>query len=210
MPDITLCLHCRALADFIPRHSGDFTDRSHYVRYKAAQIRQYRQQQLAWLLQCPEQSLVFDRNQYGKPLLTYPLVGFNQSHSQSFYALLLSRQLSDVGVDIENSDRAVRFEAVSEYALHPRELALWRDSGCDRRYWLQVWTVKEAVLKAAGLGIRLNLNEFDSGCMPQQAGGDCTHPAMGEFSYHSFWSPQWVLSVAWRRQPGLVPVFFFV
>lgn len=62
-------------------------------------------------------------------------------------------QMRDLGVDVEDLDRKVRFEALAEhYAFHANELQHWHVLEQDRNYWFKVWTTKEAVLKAAGLG----------------------------------------------------------
>ena len=52
---------------------------------------------------------------------------------------------------IEELDRKVRFDALAQHAFHPEEYQTWQESQ-DEEYWFRVWTTKEAILKASGLG----------------------------------------------------------
>jgi 4'-phosphopantetheinyl transferase len=44
----------------------------------------------------------------------------------------------------------VRFEALAKHAFHPEEYQAWQ--ALDKILLLKVWTTKEAILKASGLG----------------------------------------------------------
>ncbi len=70
----------------------------------------------------------------------------------------------------------------------------------DKAYWFKVWTTKEAVLKASGLGIRLNLNELNTQAHPTHNGGMCSHPLIGRFAYQNFELGDVMLTVAWRAE----------
>ncbi len=59
---------------------------------------------------------------------------------------------------------------------------------------------KEAVLKASGLGIRLDLNTLNTNVHPEQQGGMCSHPLIGTFAYQNFHLGQVMLTVAWRSE----------
>ncbi|PWF32935.1 ACP synthase, partial [Yersinia pestis] len=90
------------------------------------------------------------RTNFGKPYLNdYPDFSFNHSHSQNFYALATSRNVQNLGIDIEELSRKVRFEALAQHAFHPEELKNWQALAYDPEYWFKVWTTKEAVLKAS-------------------------------------------------------------
>lgn len=134
--------------------------------------------------------------------MTFPQLQFNHSHSRQHYALASSFELSDVGIDIEDLDRKVRFDALAQHAFHPNELKYWQDLEHDADYWFRVWTTKEAVLKASGLGIRLSLNELDTRMHPSAQGGLCHHPQIGHFAYQNFRLPDCMLTVAWRAAPS--------
>lgn len=147
----------------------------------------------------PIQSLDFTATKYGKPYLNdYPDFSFNHSHSHNFYALATSKQVQNLGIDIEELNRKVRFEALAQHAFHPEELKYWKMLAYDPEYWFKVWTTKEAVLKASGLGIRINLNELNTNIHPEQNGGRCEHPEIGVYAYQNYSVAGCMLTVAWQ------------
>ena len=135
----------------------------------------------------------------GKPyLLDQPSFHFNHSHSQNYYALATSGRMQDLGVDVEELSRKVRFEALAKHAFHVEELRVWHQFDQDKAYWFKVWTTKEAVLKASGLGVRLNLNELNTHVHPLYDAGICHHPLIGHFAYQNFQLTNSMLTLAWR------------
>ncbi|MFI9457804.1 4'-phosphopantetheinyl transferase family protein [Acinetobacter sp. NPDC052428] len=141
------------------------------------------------------------RTNFGKPYLKdYPDFSFNHSHSQNFYALATSKQVQNLGIDIEELNRKVRFEALAQHAFHPEELKKWQVLDYDPEYWFKVWTTKEAVLKASGLGIRINLNELNTNIHPEQNGGRCEHPEIGVYAYQNYSVAGCMLTVAWQSE----------
>jgi 4'-phosphopantetheinyl transferase len=157
------------------------------------------------LLSSHLQAAVFDqdvvRSTFGKPyLFNYPDFNFNHSHSQNFYALATSSNVQNLGIDVEELSRKVRFEALAQHAFHPEELKNWQALDCDPEYWFKVWTTKEAVLKASGLGIRMNLNELNTNLHPEQNGGRCEHPEIGMYAYQNYTLAGCMLTVAWQSE----------
>ena len=149
----------------------------------------------------PIQSLDFTTTEYGKPYLNdYPDFSFNHSHSENFSALATSRNVQNLGIDIEELSRNVRFEALAQHAFHPEELKNWQALAYDPEYWFKVWTTKEAVLKASGLGIRINLNELNTNLHPEQNGGRCEHPEIGVYAYQNYTLTGCMLTVAWQSE----------
>lgn len=141
------------------------------------------------------------RTDHGKPYLKdHSDIAFNHSHSQNFYALAMSQTVKELGVDVEELSRKVRFDALAQHAFHPEEYATWQQLDCDPEYWFKVWTTKEAVLKAHGLGIRMNLNELNTLVHPQQQGGLCQHKQLGVFAFQNYILGDCVLSVAWQAE----------
>lgn len=192
-------IHLIALAQLLGRDRDQFKDFPSYNQYKKNQIYQYRNQILSALIQVEinDQSIV--KSEYGKPyLIDYSQVAFNHSHSQKHYALANSLQVQGLGIDVEDLDRIVRFEALAKHAFHPEELQTWQDLHFDSAFWFKVWTTKEAVLKASGLGIRLSLNELNTHAHPINDGGICTHPQLGSFAYQNFHLGHVMLTVSWR------------
>lgn len=191
---------CRIHKIFVPAATDSRTEK---IQQQKQAIYRYRNQLLSKYLAQNIQNSDIQHNVHGKPFLTtFPQLQFNHSHSRQYYALASSFELSDIGIDIEDLDRKVRFDALAQHAFHPNELKYWQDLGHDADYWFRVWTTKEAVLKASGLGIRLSLNELDTRMHPSAQGGLCHHPQIGHFAYQNFRLPDCMLTVAWRAAPS--------
>ena len=149
------------------------------------------------------QNTDLSKTEYGKPYLTeFPQVAFNHSHSHKHYALALSHTVRQLGIDVEDLDRQVRFETLAQHAFHPEELHSWAEAEYSSEYWFKVWTTKEAVLKASGLGIRLSLKELNTHVHAINHGGMCQHPEIGSFAYQNYHLGQIMLTVAWQAEPS--------
>ncbi|HIQ35984.1 MULTISPECIES: 4'-phosphopantetheinyl transferase superfamily protein [Acinetobacter] len=196
-------LHIHALAQLLTKKKSDFPTFRDFNFYKKEQIHAYRNQLLAKQLNCDKNTLIFSKHEHGKPFLSSHNLHFNHSHSHEYYALVMSQQVKDIGVDVEELGRKIRFDAFAQHAFHADEYKTWQQQGQDREYWFKVWTTKEAILKASGLGIRLDLNSLNTNVHPEQNGGMCTHPMIGTFAYQNFILNQnIVVTVAWRAEPS--------
>ncbi len=104
----------------------------------------------------------FQVNAYGKPS-PEPECGlrFNLSNSPGLVVCLIAHGI-EVGVDLEPYERAGEIAGLSETVFSPLELAqleeLHGGEKTDRA--LSLWTLKEAYLKARGMGLSLPLNKF--------------------------------------------------
>ena len=193
-------VYVQAFTQLLEKHKTDFPDLNAFHHYKKQCIHAYRDQLLSQYLQCSVAQLQFAKHVQGKPFLSSHTLHFNHSHSQQHYALALSDHVHDLGIDVEELDRNVRFEALAQHAFHPDEYQIWQDTQ-DKEYWFKVWTCKEAILKASGLGIRLSLKGLNTQVHPIQQGGMCSHPLIGTFAYQHFvLNHQAVVSVAWRAE----------
>ncbi|MCC5901421.1 MAG: 4'-phosphopantetheinyl transferase superfamily protein [Halomonas sp.] len=98
------------------------------------------------------EKLVFSENAYGKPLLKRAHgLAFNVSHAGG-YALIALATCGQVGVDIERRRPEAELASLSDLILSPSERR-YHDSGRSALPFIERWVVKEAVLKALGLGI---------------------------------------------------------
>lgn len=177
-------------------------ERRAYVAQQKQALHRYRLEQLRQKLGrqvLPEELLKTD---YGKPYL--PDLAFNHSHSQQHYALVMSQDVKDLGVDIEGLSRSIRFEALAKHAFTHAELARWYASEQDKNYWFQIWTAKEAIVKAAGLGIRLSLNSLETNVRFGHMQGDMQHEGLGKFSYQHLQLHDAMITIAWRSMEQLV------
>lgn len=177
------------------------SDRKTQVAERKREVAFLRNQLLSQSFELPVSDQQVVRTNFGKPYLNdYPDFSFNHSHSQNFYALATSKQVQNLGIDIEELNRKVRFEALAQHAFHPEELKNWQVLDYDPEYWFKVWTTKEAVLKASGLGIRINLNELNTNIHPEQNGGRCEHPEIGIYAYQNYTLAGCMLTVAWQSE----------
>ena len=171
------------------------------IQRRKQAIYQYRNQFLTEYLGSNIKNEAIDCTEHGKPYLSnYPHFYFNHSHSQKHYALATSTQVKDLGIDIEDLDRQVKFEALAKHAFHPQEWMNWQDLEFDPIYWFKVWTTKEAVLKASGLGIRMSLKDLNTQVHPSHHGGVLEHPELGVFAFQNIQLAQVMMTVAWRSE----------
>lgn len=104
----------------------------------------------------------FSANAYGKPETDPPCgLRFNLSNSPDLVVCLIAR-CGEVGVDVEPWRRADDILALAEEVFSPTERAGLRalagQSQAERA--LSLWTLKEAYVKARGIGLGLPLREF--------------------------------------------------
>lgn len=195
----TIQLDLNSIQNIIPNFQT--RDRKSQIQELKSAIYQYRNQLLSNYLVTDIHNDSFDKTEFGKPyLIDYPKFYLNHSHSQQHYALVSSQNIPDLGVDVEDLNRKVRFDALAKHAFHPEEYASWEDLGFDSAFWFKVWTTKEAILKASGLGIRLSLNELNTKVHEVNDGGISTHAQLGSFAYQNFQLSNVMLTVAWRSE----------
>lgn len=94
----------------------------------------------------------------GMPMVAgLPNVATSLSHSDDFLAIAVARDTGLIGVDIEAMDRSATLDDLASSVLHPWE-ALHRDE-----LLVDAWVRKEAVLKAIGSGLSIDMNTFRCG-----------------------------------------------
>lgn len=192
-------LQLRAVDEIVGSHQA--LDRKTQIEQRKQAIYAYRQQLLSQKLKQVIDFKDFEKTEFGKPYLTdFPHFYFNHSHSAKLYVFASSEKMSDLGVDVEDLDREVKFLPLAKHAFHAEELQRWLDAGQSPEYWFKLWTTKEAVLKASGLGIRLSLKELNTHVHPEQNGGLCSHPLIGTFAYQNFNIANAMVTVAWRSE----------
>jgi 4'-phosphopantetheinyl transferase len=113
------------------------------------------------LVRAPE-SLVFGANPNGKPTLAdADGTAFNVSHSGDYVLVAVGRAAA-IGVDVEQWRPRLDVAGVGRQVFTPAELALIADAPDEEKTFrfFRQWTFKEAVAKASGLGLSLNLQSF--------------------------------------------------
>jgi phosphopantetheinyl transferase len=94
----------------------------------------------------------FTANAWGKPAVAalHPAPAFNLSHGGGSIAMAVAD--ADVGVDIERVRPLPHADAVARHVFHARELAWLAGQPEPLCAFFVLWTMKEALLKAAGTG----------------------------------------------------------
>jgi 4'-phosphopantetheinyl transferase len=114
--------------------------------------------------------LKFGYTARGKPFLlnTADHIEFNLSHSGDLMVAAFCR-VWPIGVDIEEEDRRLPAREIAErfFCSHEKEEIARQDGEIARvATFFQIWTAKEAVLKASSLGIALELSKIEIGLRP--------------------------------------------
>ena len=127
---------------------------------------------LSRYLNAEPSALVFTRNAYGKPALAEPVgcpVTFSLSHTKGLSVCAVTA-VRLVGVDVESLRRANGSPEIANRFFAPAEVAfLGRFNGEQKRtQFLRLWTLKEAFVKACGLGLSLPLHSFAIEILPGQ------------------------------------------
>lgn len=155
------------------------------------------------------ESWVFDHGENGRPEVAGgpPSLRFNISHTEGMVAVLVHDD-ADCGVDVEHPWRAMEIPSVSRRVFTDAEQADLFAQPADRQAdrFFQLWTLKEAFIKAKGKGLALPLKQFGFSIRGEQIEFGCDpaldpHPNQWQFSTHRPESGH-IVSVASQREVG--------
>ncbi|WP_188131007.1 4'-phosphopantetheinyl transferase family protein [Paraburkholderia panacisoli] len=100
---------------------------------------------------CAPLDLNFTRGRYGKPEVAEPFpYRFNMSHSAACVAIAVAAE--EVGVDIEWHRPVVASSSLARCVFNREERGWLLRQSCFDDAFFRLWTLKEALLKAAGTG----------------------------------------------------------
>ena len=140
---------------FVSPHDGD--------RFAAG--RAFLRLLLARYLGVAARDVGFRYDPYGKPLLADPRCGlrFNLAHSGTLAVCAVTLGSGDIGVDVEHVKPIEYAEALARAVLSPLELARLGalPEPVRLRSFYEVWTRKEAFLKALGCGLNRPLHSLE-------------------------------------------------
>jgi 4'-phosphopantetheinyl transferase len=108
---------------------------------------------------------VFEANAYGRPAIARPTaaagIRFNLSNTKGLITCVVAAD-RDVGIDVEDAERAVRALDVADRFFSPLEVAALRalPEGAQGERFTAYWTLKEAYIKARGMGLAIPLDHF--------------------------------------------------
>jgi 4'-phosphopantetheinyl transferase len=119
---------------------------------------------LAAYLRVDRAAVAIERDDHGKPRLAQPVgtdLQFNLSHSGHSLIVALSRSQT-LGIDIESGVRARPWLALAERYFTAEEYAALAALPAHRlrAAFLELWSCKEAVVKALGRGIAFGLDRL--------------------------------------------------
>jgi len=120
----------------------------------------------------PPEQWQFEKNAYGKPFISnrqleIPLC-FNLSHTQNLVvmAVTLGRE---IGVDVEYLPRLGKMIEIADHFFSPTEVEQLRALPEEKQKtrFFDLWTLKEAYIKACGMGLSIPLDHFSFSFSPQ-------------------------------------------
>ena len=124
---------------------------------------------LAGYLCVEPERVKFGYTTHGRPfVLNSPAdIKFNLSHSHGFMVAAVCLN-SPIGVDIEKKDPRFRAMEIAErfFCDGEKEQIAGLDAGARLEAFFQIWTAKEAVLKATGRGLALELTKVEVALSP--------------------------------------------
>ena len=107
-----------------------------------------------------EEPPVFEYGEHGKPAIAgHPEICFNMSHCREAALCVLSDR--PVGVDVESIRRYS--ESLARYTMNDREMLLILKAPRPEVEFTRLWTLKEAVVKRSGEGIRNDMKHVLDG-----------------------------------------------
>ncbi len=121
----------------------------------------------------PPSAWRFQPGPQGRPEIVNPQaqgLRFNVSHTQGLLACAVADH-GDIGIDVESLQRNHDILAIAQRFFSPHEYAALRDSPIAQRQetFIAYWTLKEAYLKARGLGLSGGLRQFSVVFTSEQA-----------------------------------------
>lgn len=117
---------------------------------------------LASYLNHSPKDIVFAQQEKGKPFLPSSIIKFNLSHTKNMAILAVAYNI-EVGVDIEKNKPANNYLEIAKRFFHIEEYNYLKkiDNAQKQQFaFFEIWTAKEAILKATGQGIAAGMNNF--------------------------------------------------
>jgi 4'-phosphopantetheinyl transferase len=196
-------------------------DQDEIERYSRFHFKEHRQQfllshalvriTLSRYAQVEPEAWHFVTNVYGRPEIAnreFAWLRFNLSHTNGKAVCAIASYL-DVGVDVEDCWRLDQIMEVADLLFTSEELAVLNALPAEhqRARFFEYWTLKEAYLKARGLGLNLPLSKFAFDIKPRRP---CIsfdpdlvdHPEAWQF-IRMWLSERHHVAVAVRRPRGL-------
>jgi|GEM_PF-1318171 len=115
---------------------------------------------LAYFSNKSEMKIDFRYGKNGKPYLSdNSNVQFNCSHSESAVVIAIALGM-EIGIDLEQLSRKVNRSRLASFLFTPTELIAYHqlEEMHQQQFFMDLWTTKEAILKATGEGLTRPMN----------------------------------------------------
>jgi 4'-phosphopantetheinyl transferase len=151
----------------------------------------------------------FDTGPHGRPAIAGgDSVHFNLSHCDGLVACAISRAV-EPGIDVENLERVVPSDVVATcLAADEAKWLYGLPATAQPAAFLRLWTLKEAYIKATGLGLSQRLDAFAISFDPLRV--SFIDPTLGDPSGWRFEQLEvggrYVLALAWRAPAKAIKV----
>jgi len=190
-------------------HAKRFRSDRHRRQYQAAHAMKRLMLAAATAGATAPEAWTFATGAHGKPYVV-PGEGprFNLSHCDGLVACAVSRR-TELGIDVETMDRKAALDLAKGYFAPTEEAWLQSlDPAAQHQGFFQLWTLKEAFIKATGLGLAQPLDAFSFRFDP--LGIAFRDPALGDPAAWHFAQcavgAQHQLALAWRTDADEVAV----
>ena len=116
--------------------------------------------------ECENRQLKFGQSRYGKPYAMLHngriTTSFNISHSGK-HGLIALAPYGQLGVDVEERVAREDIDDLSKMVFGPNEQSALASAGGSRKIdlFFKFWTIKEALIKAVGMGFSLDPSSFE-------------------------------------------------
>jgi 4'-phosphopantetheinyl transferase len=159
----------------------------------------------------------FTRTPYGRPVIadaSFDWLSFSLSHTRSLVVCAVAAR-SAIGVDVESLAREPPLEVAGHYFARDEAAELMRAPPATRAHrFLEYWTLKEAFVKALGLGLSVPLDSFSFHLAPGDIGisfsgglaAEGHDPARWSFHSGEIPAPAHVLALACAGAHGRRPL----
>jgi 4'-phosphopantetheinyl transferase len=117
---------------------------------------------LANYMTCQPNEIEFKLGKFGKPELENSKQKFNLSHSKNKSLIAIS-QNKEIGIDIEFIDASIEAKTIATHFFSKDEIKQLYTLNDEKlaQGFFNIWTKKEAFIKAVGTGLTYPLDAFD-------------------------------------------------
>ncbi len=117
---------------------------------------------IAQTLNLPPSEIIIHTGSNNKPYLEGNSLYFNLSHTEGTGAIAISEKNS-IGIDVEKINPAIDYAAIYGSHYTKEEQKLLKGTSNPEECFYLLWTRKEALLKAIGIGLHTDLQQINVG-----------------------------------------------